>query len=70
MNEHELIVTKAMLDQLHDEMYVLACAVDDVERDLASAGRAPPAAEVNEMLSWLLEAARPLRDRELQPQRP
>jgi uncharacterized membrane protein affecting hemolysin expression len=71
LNEDELIVTKAALDQLHDELFVLACAVDDVERDLASAaGKAPAASEVREMLSWLLEAARPIRDRELQAQRP
>ena len=70
LNEDELIVTKAALDQLHDELFVLACAVDDVERDLASAAKAPAASEMREMLSWLLEAARPIRDRELQTQRP
>jgi hypothetical protein len=71
LNEDELIVTKAALDQLHDELFVLACAVDDVERDLASiTAKAPAASEVREMLSWLLEAARPIRDRELQAQRP
>ncbi len=70
LNEHELIVTKAELDQLHDELYVLACAVNDVERDLQSAGRGPRVSEVSEMLSWLLDAARPIRDRELHPQRP
>ena len=70
LNEDELIITKAALDQLHDELYVLACAVDDVERDLASAGKAPAAGEMRELLSWLLEAARPIRDRELQSQRP
>ena len=70
LNEDELIVTKSELDQLHDELFVLACAVDDVDRDLASAGKAPGTSEVKEMLSWLLEAARPIRDRELQTQRP
>jgi hypothetical protein len=65
LNEHELIVTKAALDQLHDELYVLACAVDDVERDLAASSKRRPATDVTEMLSWLLEAARPIRDREL-----
>ena len=65
LNEDELIVTKAALDQLHDELFVLACAVDDVERDLESAGKGPAASQVREMLSWLLEAARPIRDREL-----
>ncbi len=70
LNEDELIITKAELDQLHDELYVLACAVDDVERDYSAAGRTPTAKEFGEMLSWLLEAARPIRDRELKPQRP
>ena len=65
LNEDELIITKAELDLLHDELYVLACAVDDVERDLASNGKRPPANDVVEMLTWLLEAARPIRDREL-----
>jgi hypothetical protein len=70
LNEDELIITKAELDQLHDELFVLACAVDDVDRDLASAGKAPGTSAVNEMLGWLMEAARPIRDRELQAQRP
>ena len=70
LNEHELIVAKAELDELHDELYVLACAVNDVERDLQAAGKGPRAGEVTEMLSWLLDAARPIRDRELHPQRP
>ena len=61
LNEDELIVAKAELDRLHDELYVLACAVDDAERDLADA-RTP--AELRRILDWLLEAARPLRDRE------
>jgi hypothetical protein len=70
LNEDELIITKGELDQLHDELYVLACAVDDVERDHSSAGKTPTARELGEMLSWLLEAARPIRDRELKAQRP
>jgi hypothetical protein len=65
LNENELIITKAALDELHDELYVLACAVDDVERDLAGAGDKRAAKELEQMLTWLLEAARPLRDREL-----
>lgn len=70
LNENELIVAKATLDQLHDELYVLACAVDDVERDLAAANKGPGLKDLKEMLSWLLEAARPIRDRELVNQRP
>jgi len=62
LSEHELVVARAELDRLHDELYVLACAVEDVERDLAA--DATPRA-VREALDWLLEAARPLRDREI-----
>jgi hypothetical protein len=65
LNEHELIVATAELDQLHDELYVLACAVTDAERDLAAAGPGVTAGEVREILDWLLDAARPLRAREL-----
>lgn len=63
LSEHELVIARAELDTLHDDLYVLACAVEDTERDLA-AGE-PTAAELREMLDWLLAAARPLRDREL-----
>ena len=65
LSEGELVVAKSSLDELHDELYVLACAVDDVERDLAAAGESPQPAEVRQALDWLLEAARPLRDREI-----
>ena len=67
LSEHELIVAKDELDGLHDQLYVLACAVNDAERDLTAAGRSPSAGELREVLDWLLEAARPLRDRELSP---
>ncbi len=64
LREGELVVATEELDALHDDMFVLACAVDDAERDLAAAGRQATAAELREVLDWLLEAARPLRDRE------
>jgi hypothetical protein len=67
LSEHELIVAKDELDALHDELYVLACAVNDAERDIAAGAHAPAAAELRSTLDWLLEAARPLRDRELAP---
>ena len=70
LGEDELIITKAELDHLHDDLYVLACAVDDVDRDKSAAGKSATARELGEMLSWLLEAARPIRDRELRTQRP
>lgn len=70
LGEDELIVTKAELDAIHDELYVLACAVDDAERDLeglAGDGSATEARELRQVVEWLLEAARPLRARELRP---
>ncbi len=71
LSEDELVIARASLDELHDELYVLACAVDDVERDLAATGGAPSADELRRAVDWLLEAARPLRDRELAaPPRP
>ena len=55
--EHELVVTRTELDDLHDKLYVLEAAVEDVERDLADASTAR---DYEEALSWLLDAARPL----------
>jgi hypothetical protein len=57
VGETEVIMTKAELQDLQDRIYVLQCAVEDVERDLASDDR--PAA-VQEALAWLLANARPL----------
>jgi hypothetical protein len=65
LSEGELVIARATLDELHDELYVLACAVDDVERDLAAMGDKPSAAELRRTLDWLLDAARPLRTRQI-----
>lgn len=67
LSEGELVMARSALDELHDELYVLACAVDDAEADLEAAGERAPAAELRRILEWLLDAARPLRDRELPP---
>ena len=60
LGDDELIVTRHELDELRDAVYVLACAVDDVEHDLAEA---TTSAEVRSALDWLLAAARPLTKR-------
>jgi hypothetical protein len=65
LSEHELVMATDELDALHDELYVLACAVNDAERDLAASGARPTVGELRSIVEWLLEAARPLRDREL-----
>jgi endogenous inhibitor of DNA gyrase (YacG/DUF329 family) len=62
LSEGELVVARTALDALHDDLYVLSCAVADIEQDLAAG---PGADEVRELLEWLLSAARPLRDRSM-----
>jgi endogenous inhibitor of DNA gyrase (YacG/DUF329 family) len=64
LSENELVIARDELDRLHDDLYVLACAVEDTERDLAAGGRRT-VRELTDALTWLLDAARPLRDREL-----
>ncbi|HEX5614568.1 MAG TPA: hypothetical protein VFZ83_05390 [Acidimicrobiia bacterium] len=52
-------MTREQLERTRDAVYALACAVDDVERDL---GEAPSEVEVREALAWLLGAARDVVD--------
>jgi hypothetical protein len=66
LSENELVVAREELDALHDELYILACAVEDVERDLG-AGEQPTTSQLRDALEWLLVAAKPLRDREIGP---
>lgn len=65
ISENELVVTRRQLDALYDDLYVLACAVADTDQELA-AGR-PTVKSLQEALHWLLDAARPLCDRTLDP---
>ena len=60
LGDDELIVARRELDDLRDAIYVLACAVEDVDRDLAER---PSPVEVRSALDWLLAAARPLAER-------
>ena len=60
LGDDELIVARRELDDLRDAVYVLACAVEDVEQDLIEA---TSPAEVRSALDWLLDAARPLASR-------
>ena len=53
----EVILDRAQLDELHDRLYELESAIDDVERDLAGN---PPAGAYEEAVEWLLTVARPL----------
>ncbi len=65
LSDGELVMARAELDRLHDDLYVLACAIDDTERDLADAGPDPTARELRQILDWLLESAKPLREPQL-----
>jgi len=53
LGEHELVVTREELESTRDRLFVLACVVDDVERDLAKGDT-----NENEALDALLAAAR------------
>jgi hypothetical protein len=57
LSERELVVTRAELDALYDQLYVLEAAIEDVERDVADAAGEK---DVRRALDWLLEAARPV----------
>lgn len=65
LSENELIIARDQLDALHDDLYVLACAVGDAEVDLEAAGARPSVRELRMVIDSLLVAAKPLRDREL-----
>lgn len=47
------------LSRLDDMLYVLACALEDVEGDLAGEH---DEADVRRALAWLMDAARPLTE--------
>ena len=65
LSENELVIARGELDALHDDLYVLACAAADAEQDLAAAGARPSVRELQLIVRELLDASRPLRDREL-----
>jgi hypothetical protein len=65
LSEDELVVARQEIDSLYDDLYVLACAVDDTEREL-KAGK-PTVTSLKEAMEWIMDAARPLRDRTLTP---
>ncbi len=55
MDENELIVARRDVDRLHDELFVLSCAVTDAEADL---GDAESAGDLRLIVASLLAAAR------------
>jgi hypothetical protein len=57
LDEGEIIVTRSRLATLQDRLWVLSCAIEDVDRDVADADGAE---DYQRALAWLLEAARPV----------
>jgi hypothetical protein len=57
LSDAELVVARSELDDLHDRLYELEAAIEDVERDLATDSGPGATAEA---LEWLLAAARPV----------
>lgn len=63
LSEAELVVTRHALERLHDALYVLEAAVEDVDRDLDGARTIQ---EYADAVHWLLQAARPLAELRLE----
>jgi hypothetical protein len=57
LGDDQVIVARAEIDALHDQLYLLAAAVEDVDHDLTDARTV---ADHREAVEHLLEAARPL----------
>jgi hypothetical protein len=57
LGESELVITRDELHRLQDQLWILECAIQDVERDLAASATLR---DHREAMAWLLEAARPL----------
>ena len=65
LDETEVVVDRTQLDRLHDDLYVLECAVQDPLRDLAEDD--VDVREARRGTEWLLDACHPLVDRQLTP---
>ena len=59
LGDTRLVVARSELDALHDRLYELEAAIEDVDRDLAAANT-PGAQDYREALEWVLKVARPL----------
>ncbi len=60
LDEQQLIITRSELDELRDRIYVLTCAVEDIDNDLGTEWSTATIVEVRDSLGWLIAAARPL----------
>jgi hypothetical protein len=58
-------MTRDELDALKDQMYVLHCALNDVQTDLSSPRQTKES--LLQMLGWLIQAAEPIAVASLTP---
>ena len=58
-------MTRDELDALKDQIYILHCALTDVQTDLASPRQTKET--LQEMLTWLIQAAEPIAAVSLTP---
>ena len=66
LSDEQLVMAREELNDVHDALYVLSCAVQDVQRDLADIQQ-PNAKELRDMLQWILECAEPIGSLRLRP---
>jgi hypothetical protein len=57
LGDDDLIVSRTALDELQSRLYCLQAAIEDVDRDLATAAEPD---DVAEAFGWLMENARPV----------
>jgi hypothetical protein len=57
LGEHQLIVTRAELDELRDQAFVVRSAIDDARRAM---DRTTDVREARELLDWIVQAAEAL----------
>jgi len=58
---------RSSLDDLHDQLYMLRCAIDDAQRDFADAGTRITKSELIDILTTLIEATTPVANASLTP---
>ena len=64
LSDDELVIARTALDELHDQLYALACAVEDTDADCATADGSPPAAECAACSTGCSTPRRPLATRQ------
>jgi hypothetical protein len=60
LDEAQLIVARSSLNDLRDTIYVLQCALEDVQKDFPSGFAGADAGELREALRWVVDAAQPV----------